>query len=337
MFRSARLKLTAWYVLIIMLISFVFSLGIYRSVTFELERRFNAMEWRMRAGGMRFMMRNLPPHEFFIEDLQAAKNRVLIALFYTNGLILLFSGAAAYFLAGKTLKPIEEAMKEQERFVSDASHELRTPLTALKTSIEVALRDKKLNLKEAKKVLKENLEDVDELEALTSGLLSLAQTSQPEKKYFFSEIDLAQVAKGAISKLAPLAKKKKVRITQNLKTVLVKADRESIERLMVIMLDNSIKYTEEGGLVSISTNEDKKNAIFKISDTGIGIPEKEIPHIFDRFYRVDTSRSKVSAPGFGLGLSIAKKIVDAHGGSIKVTSEVSKGTIFKVILPKRHS
>lgn len=337
MFHSARLKLTAWYLLIIMLISFVFSLTIYRSVTFELERRFSAMEWRMRTGRMGFMMQNPPPPEFFMEDLQVAKNRVLIALLYANGIILVLSGAAAYLLAGKTLKPIEEAMKEQQRFVSDASHELRTPLTALKTSIEVALRDRSLNLKEAKKALKSSLEDVDNLENLTSNLLSLAQTSEPENNYFFSEINLAETVKRAIKKLAPLARKKKVQLVKNLENVFLEADRDSIEKLVVIMLDNSIKYTEEDGLISISTEEDKKNAILEIMDTGIGIPEEDIPHIFDRFYRVDASRSKINVPGFGLGLPIAKKIVEAHGGSIKVTSEINKGTTFKLILPKKHS
>jgi len=135
MFRSARFKLTAWYLLIIMLISALFSLVIYRGVTLELEMRFSLIEQRFEMQNFRMNHPPLSSPPLFEEDLATAKRRVLMMLLYINGVILVFSGGAGYFLAGRTLGPIENALEEQKRFVADASHELRTPLTALKTSI----------------------------------------------------------------------------------------------------------------------------------------------------------------------------------------------------------
>ncbi len=337
MFRSARFKLTTWYLLIIMFISLIFSFMIYHSIAFELGRRFNRIEYRLRAEGMR-----LPPPmpmrpHFFAEDLEFAKKRVLIILFYINGVILILSGAAGYFLAGKTLKPIEEAMEEQKRFVSDASHELRTPLAALKTSIEVALREKKMTMKEAVKVLKSSLEDIDNLQKLTDDLLSLAQNEKNESLTTFSEVDIAEAINHAYKSVQPLAKRKGVTIAIEAKKHFVEGDSKSLEKLMTIFLDNAVKYTPRKGRVAVITREDHKNVVVEIKDTGIGIDKKDIPHIFDRFYRVEQSRSKTKVPGFGLGLSIAKKIVDLHNGSINVTSALGKGTSFIIKLPFKQA
>ena len=180
MFRSARVKLTGWYLLIIMLISMVFSAVIYTSTTRELERGFRRAEMRFRGEELDTPCpRQRPEHlRFsFTEDIEAAKKRVVLNLLMINGAILAFSSAAGYFLAGKTLRPIEATMEEQKRFVADASHELRTPLTALKTSIEVALRKKRLVDKDSRAIMESSLEDIDGLESLANNLLSLTQYS----------------------------------------------------------------------------------------------------------------------------------------------------------------
>src|SRR4030042_6056054 len=161
MFKKARLKLTAWYLAIIMFISLSFSAFIYKSVTLELQNRFNIIERRLEIRDYNFGPPQAGQVEFFIEDLEASRNRILLVLLYTNITILIFSSIAGYFLAGKTLNPIEKSMEEQRRFVADASHEFRTPLTSLKTSIEVALRDKKICLNDAKTVLKGSLDDME--------------------------------------------------------------------------------------------------------------------------------------------------------------------------------
>lgn len=164
MFTKARIKLTAQYVTIIMLVSFSFSTFLYRSISSDFQRRLNVIEQRLNEETPRGWRMQKPVHDYFLQDLHDARTGLVLMLIYANGMIFLLSSAAGYYLAGQTLTPIERAMNKQKRFIADAGHELKTPLTALQTSIEVALRDKKLNLKDAKKVLKEGLDDVGGVE-----------------------------------------------------------------------------------------------------------------------------------------------------------------------------
>lgn len=352
MFKSARLKLTGWYLVIIMLVSVFFSTVIYLGTVQELERGFRRAELRFKAEELgiplpqRFPERpeDLPPRlqefspRFFsVEDLEVTKKRLGLNLLMVNGVILGISALAGYFLAGKTLKPIEKTLEEQKRFVTDASHELRTPLTALKTSMEVALRDKKMSARQAKKVIKSNLEDIDSLQSLSSNLLSLANLQSNGQNLVFEDVDIAEVIKKAYRKILPLAKEKGINIRLKVENQRIQANKESLEEMMLIFLDNAIKYTKDGGKVIISAKSDNKNAFIKIRDTGIGIEPKDILHIFDRFYRTDQSRSKNKAFGFGLGLSLAKRIVEIHKGSVEVSSVVGKGTTFTIKLPLKHS
>lgn len=348
MFKSARLKLTGWYLLIIMLISVSFSIVIYMRMAMELEGGFRRAELRLKAeelgislprrfsdlpGDLPPRLREISPRFFFVEDLQAAKKRLGLNLLMVNGVILGISALAGYFLAGKTLRLIEVAMEEQRRFVADASHELRTPLTALKTSMEVALRDKKMSLQEAKRVIKSNLEDINGLQSLSNNLLSLAKLQSNSQSVVFENVNIAGVIKKAYQKIMPLAKKKEIEIKLETKSQAIQANEESLEEMMLIFLDNGVKFTPKGGKVIVTTKIDKKYAIFKIKDTGVGIAKKDIPHLFDRFYRVDQSRSKNKVAGFGLGLSLAKKIIEIHQGSVNVASTLGKGTTFTVRLP----
>jgi len=352
MFKSARLKLTSWYLLIIMLISVFFSAVIYLEMVREMKKGFRRRELRLRAEELgislprRFsdrpedlppQLRGTMPRFLFIEDLQAAKKRLAINLFMINGIILLISAGAGYFLAGKTLKPIEVAMEEQKRFIADASHELRTPLTALKTSMEVALRDKKLSLAEAKKVIKGNLSDINGLQSLSNSLLNLANLQSNSQNLVFENVDISQVVKNAYRKILSLAKEKNIKIKLEVKKQNIQANKESLEEMMLIFLDNAVKYTPEKGKVTIMTKKDKDYLTLVVKDTGIGIAKKDIPHIFDRFYRADRSRSKRKVAGYGLGLSLAKRIIEIHKGSVSVSSRVGKGTTFTIKLPLKCS
>lgn len=352
MFRSARVKLTGWYLLIIMLVSVVFNVMIYTSTTRELERGFRRAEMRFRGEELdtpfprqwlgRWENINPTPRETdlrfsFTEDIEMAKKRVVLNLLVINGAILAISAVAGYFLAGKTLRPIETALEEQKRFVADASHELRTPLTALKTSMEVALRDKKMSLKEAKKVIKSNLEDIDGLQSLSSNLIRLANYQSNGQNLVFGNVDIAEVIKKAYRKILPLVKERDIFLTLRVRNQIIRANEESLEEMMLIFLDNGIKYTPKGGKVTVTTRVAGKHALIEVKDAGIGIAKEDIPHIFDRFYRADQSRSKDEVSGFGLGLSLAKRIIEIHKGSVEVSSVLGRGTTFTIKLPLKHS
>lgn len=352
MFKRARLKLTFFYLLIIMLISISFSVVIYRFLTSEINRVVR-MEKLHQQGvyypAKKFLIQfDEPiPHKGIIitppdpEVLEEAKQRILFVLIAINLGILGLSGIAGFLLAGLTLKPIKNMVDEQNRFITDASHELRTPLTSLKSEIEVNLRDKKLTLAEAKKILESNLEEVNNLQYLSDNLIKLAQTHQPNG-IKFEKVSLLKISNEALRKIEKLAKKKNMRIINNIQDVTLQGDKQSLTELFVLLLDNAIKYSPSETTVTVSSStlrlhpKGVNSILVKISDQGVGIDEKDIPFLFERFYRADKARTKVAADGFGLGLSIAKEIVDKHSGSIEVKSEVGKGTTFTIKLPLEH-
>ncbi len=343
MFDRARLKLTGFYLLIIMLISISFSFFIYRFLTSEINRALN-MEKLHQMGvyypAKRFIFFNdndtvtkgiviTPPST---EILEEAKQRILYILIAVNLGIFCLSGAAGYFLAGRTLRPIKQMVDEQNRFITDASHELRTPLTSLKSEIEVNLRDKKLTLSDARKILESNLEEVNNLQYLSDNLIKLAQTRKPNGLQL-SRVFVLNIAKLSIKKVEKLAAKKKIDIKSDIDDIVLKGDPQSLTELFVIFLDNAIKYSPEKSQIDFNVKRSRGNAVIEIIDRGIGIEEKDMPLLFERFYRADQARSK---DGFGLGLSIAKDIVDKHDGSIEVKSKINRGTTFKIKLPLKH-
>lgn len=330
MFKAARIKLTAWYLAIIMVVSLSFSFAIYVGVNRELKRIENFQKDRIQ----RLVRGNpLSPNLPLDEDMDAiseSRKRIILNLAIINISILVFSGLGGYFLAGQTLDPIKKMMDEQKEFVSNASHELRTPLTSLMTEIEVVLRDKKMNLKTAKDLLSSNLEEVKKMNKLSNYLLKLNKFGSKDVSQFqseFKEVDLKKIALEAIDNVTPLAAKQKIKIVEKLESVKVRGSEESLSELALILLDNAIKYSKKSGEVEVKT----KDSSLIISDHGVGISQIDLPHIFDRFYRADTSRSKDNIDGYGLGLSIAKSIADLHCAKIKVESREGLGTTFSVI------
>ena len=325
--------MTVWYTLIILTISLLFSAVIYRGVSFELERGFHRAEGRLKA--QEFILPFPLPDSAYaelIQDLENSKQHVLYTLFIINGLILVFSALTSYILAGKTLTPIQNALEEQKRFVTDASHELHTPLTALKTSIEVALRDKKLTSSEAKRVLSQSLVEVDELAGLSENLLSLARLEKNGHSQK-TRVDLIDTVKNVVKRLKPLADKKEITLDIQTETQVLTIDEVSLTKLLTILLENAIKYTPQKGNINVISKAEGKHLKIAVKDTGIGISKHDLTHIFDRFYRADSSRTRDGASGFGLGLAIAKRIVDLQYGEITVTSKVGRGTTFVVSLP----
>jgi len=337
MFYSARLKLTAWYLFIIMCISIIFSIIVYRIAAVEVERSLRVQQFRIfreqhpELGFFRQFRIEPPPPD--LQLVNEEKNRIKLLLALIDTVIFILAGTAGYFLAGRTLQPIQEMVNEQNRFITDASHELRTPLTALRSEIEVNLRDKSLSLENAKKLLKSNLEEVGNLQLLSDSLLQLTQFQKANGYFQLETLILAHIFDEVIRKVNPLAKEKTITIEKHIEGYSLKGDKQTIIQLFVILLDNAIKYSPEKKVITISSEKTDHAVLIHITDQGIGIDKKDIPHIFDRFYRADTSRTKNTASGYGLGLSIAKKIIEAHRGVISVKSKKDKGTTFTVQLP----
>ncbi|HUD45008.1 MAG TPA: HAMP domain-containing sensor histidine kinase [Patescibacteria group bacterium] len=337
MFQSARLKLTAWYLLIITLVSILFSIAIYNVATDQLHRVVRLQE--MRQEYFDYFFPGLPPPQGVptVQDIEDTEAQLVLTLVIINAIILLFAGAAAYFLAGRTLRPIKNMVDEQNRFVADASHELRTPLTSLRAEMEANLLEDRISEKDARQLIKSNLEDVIQLQSLSDSLLQLAQYKKTNNQPDFKDLSVKEIVQEAIKKVASSAKKRNINIDinsgKNIDKLKIKGEQQSLIQLLVNLLDNAIKYSSKNTKITIFIEKTDHSVRISISDQGIGIAAKDLPHIFDRFYRADKSRTKTITYGYGLGLSIAKMITDMHNGTISARSKMGEGTTFVVQLP----
>ena len=339
MFKKARLKLTLWYLLIITFISISFSLVLFSFLSHEIDR-FSGLqrirvEKRLQTRFPDEVIRKFPPapEPFDPDIISETKGRIIFTLTAINWVIIFISGALGYFLSGKTLAPIKEMVDNQDRFISDASHELRTPLASLKTSIEVGLRDKKLSLTSAKKLMAENLEDIDNLAKLATSLLDITSSNNYNSNLVLQEVNTTDLFTSSIRSLLSVANSKNIKVIKKIIKTNLKVDREKIIQLITIVLDNAIKFSQPKSKVKILTKKDNVYYFVSVIDQGIGISETDKTKIFDRFYKVSNSRSRVSNNGFGLGLSIASSIVNQHKGKIWIESEVNKGTTVHIKLP----
>ncbi len=229
------------------------------------------------------------------------------------------------------LDGIQHSMEAQKRFTSDVSHEIRSPLTSLRGSIEVALR-KKRTTEEYEGLLKNNLSDIIRLSRITDDLLFLAKADNnilDLRKHWF---DINHLLKAIIERLKYDGRSVVEEYGEDLE---VYGDSSTLEQAFRNLINNAIKYTPLGGTVTIATEKEGDSVRVTISDSGIGIPEDEIPYIFERFYRVDKERSRKMG-GTGLGLAITQWIVSAHSGQILVKSTIGSGSDFIVILPRTH-
>lgn len=270
---------------------------------------------------------NRQRQEILDQDLGHLKLNLIIF----NVIVLVVGGGVSYALARRTLSPIEETLESQTRFTADASHELRTPLTAMQTEIEVGLRNPALSKSEAVELLKSNLEEVAKLKSLSEGLLALARQDNDTSEE--PSASLKETLDEALRPIQKAAQTRKIVISNNAHDLKLKIGPRKLVELIIILVDNAVKYSPTGSEISITSSKDAKNGIINITDQGIGIRATDLPHIFDRFYRADSSRSKIDTKGYGLGLAIAKKIVDQFGGSIEVRSSVGKGSTFSIHLP----
>jgi signal transduction histidine kinase len=269
--------------------------------------------------------------EIRTEQIGEARDHLKGNVFVINLIVFAIGGGLAYLLAKRNLAPIEEAHEAQTRFTADASHELRTPLAAMRSEIEVVLRDRALTLGAAKKQLQSNLEEIAKLEALSDGLLKLARQEHNLEQY--EEVALAEVVQKVVQSMAARAEAQTMTLVTEISDVRVRGDSWSLMELMAILLDNAIKYSPPKTVATIRLRRLGGRAELTIHDQGQGIKASDLPHIFDRFYRADQARSKEKVSGYGLGLAIAKQIVEAHQGSMTIRSTPGVETVVTVLLP----
>jgi heavy metal sensor kinase len=227
---------------------------------------------------------------------------------------------------------LSDAFEQNRRFLADASHELRTPLAAWRGEMESVVEQTR-GLPELRDRAGSALEEVDRLAKIVEALFAISRLDAGEAQQEWARFDLAPLAASTTEQMSLLAEDKGVSVSCKVQgKVSVDGDRARIKQVVVNLLDNAIKYTPSGGSINLDVYAREEKAVIEVADTGIGIPNDALPHIFERFFRVDKARSR-DAGGAGLGLAIVKSICVAHGGQVSVESCECQGTRFKVELP----
>ncbi|MGD9894687.1 MAG: sensor histidine kinase [Dehalococcoidia bacterium] len=260
--------------------------------------------------------------------------RLLLGLIVSGLIGLVCAALAGYWLAGRTLRPIADAMQRQRDFVADASHELRTPLAVIRGNLDHIRRHPERPVGHYDEVMEDLVAENERLNQLVTGLLTLARLDEGRARQAWTRVDLSALAEGLTREMAPLATAKGLVLdTAVAPDIIVEGNADQLRELALILLDNAIRYTATG-TVSVSLSSDGATVLMRVADTGPGIAPAHLPRIFDRFYRTPAARAS-DAEGTGLGLAIARGIAEAHGGRLSVSSEIGKGSTFTVHLPRR--
>ena len=230
---------------------------------------------------------------------------------------------------------IENFDQSRSQFVQNASHELKTPLATMKLLLENLIYQPDMPSELRAEFMQDMNHEIDRLSGIITDLLTLTKMDSEETAIKHEKFDFTELCIGAVHALQPAAEKNRLTLTMDVaKDVTLQGDESKLGQVIYNLIDNAIKYTPEGGSVFVTMKTDGRNAVFAVRDTGVGIPEEDAKHIFDRFYRVDKARSRETG-GTGLGLSIVRQMVQLHRGEIKVDSVFGKGSTFTVTLPLR--
>ena len=318
-FDKATLKLTAVYTAVIMVISIGFSVCLGMVTVGELKRPYDVPS----------LFKELRVDEDFTRVYQvrskSVESKVWASLTLININMLIVGIALSYLLARWTLRPIERAMDDETRFVSDASHELRTPLATMRMEDEVLLRDTEAKKSDYKEQLKSNLEEIDKLRQLTDTLLRLSGSSKLE----MGIVDASNVVASAVERISHAAEAKNITVDNKIGHFMLNTNEDALSEIVYIFLDNAVKYAPADSTVEIYSS-DKKS--ISVRDHGPGIADKDLPNIFNRFYRADESRN---SEGFGLGLSLASRMAEQLNGKVQAANNSGKnapGATFTVKL-----
>lgn len=262
----------------------------------------------------------------------AMRNMILTSLLVLAGSMLLLF-IISYFLARVSLKPVQQAWDQQSRFVADASHELKTPLTVILANLKILLAHPDQTIAEQAHWIENTQEETARMRKLVDNLLFLARSESVQRMNVMGPVNLSDLVWNSLLPLEALAFEEGVTFCEDIKSDLwVYGDSEQLKQLVIILLDNACKYAEGNKLITVTLAMSQEKIQLTVTNTGTPIPPEDLPHLFERFYRSDKSRSRKEG-GYGLGLSIAQTIVKGHRGKIRVTSDAPSGTTFSVFFP----
>lgn len=275
-----------------------------------------------------FMERSMYDNMLF----QLLKNLILIG--FVSLIALLF---ISIYLTNKSIIPIKETFEKQKQFIADASHELKTPLSIIKTNTSLILSHPDDTIKNQSKWINYINSQTDRMSELISEMLSLAKMDTAENKLPLSPINMSKIVESMILMFDAVLYENNIELETNIsKNLFINGDKESLKKLFSVIMDNAIKHTNKNGNITVSLFSDKNKVKMIIRNTGEGIAQEHLERIFERFYRVDSSRNRETG-GYGLGLSIASSIVKQHKGKIYAKSKIGEFTSFIVEIPQQNS
>ncbi|MBI9043513.1 MAG: hypothetical protein JEZ06_03455 [Anaerolineaceae bacterium] len=266
-----------------------------------------------------------------IADQVRVLNQLISGLILVGAISIILLGVGSWWMAGRSLKDTQKAWERQQTFVANASHELRTPLTLVRASAEVAIRKNELENPQ-NKLLEDIVDEVDHMTKLVEELLLLSRLDAKQLNFENQVIDLQLMVEDIQRTFSNLAGSHQVDLIVNKIEGKVIADKTHLRQVILIILDNSLRHTDAGKKIILESRIEGHMVRFEIRDTGIGVDSKHLEHIFDRFYQVDHSRGGENK-GSGLGLSIAKSLIEAQKGQIIIESQTGKGTTVSLLLP----
>jgi two-component system, OmpR family, sensor histidine kinase CiaH len=271
---------------------------------------------------------NLQPENEMLDNL-------LMVIGFGAVVSIVVAFLAGLYLAGKALIPIQLAWNKQQQFVSDASHELRTPLSVIKLHLERLFRHPGHTIEQESQHISEVIRETKRMTKIVTDLLTLARSDSHQMQIKKETVRMDEILTRTIGLFQEAAMVKDITLSASITEPLtISGDEERLQQLIVILLDNAVKYTKENGLIKVKTQKGASQFQIEIEDTGIGISKEDLPFIFDRFFRGDRARTRTKE-GIGLGLSIAKWITEVHGGEIQVFSQQGIGTRFLLTFPSK--
>ena len=334
MFKEAKFKLTLIYSALFLAFFWVFSFSLYYWISNSFGDNYVSQVQEQKQTGQ-FEGEPDDKSEALLLNIagQVAIVNLRNMLLILNAGLLIVIPAVAWILTLRTLRPLQQIHEQQKQFVSDVSHELRTPLSIISGEMEIALKKSRTS-KEYIEVLSSSKQEVGSLIDLVENLLFLARGDQKAVFLRYEKVDITDILNSTVSSLKEKINNKKIiiKFKPPEDSVSVNGQASMLKQLFLNIIDNAIIYTPENGAIDIALDDNIYDIVIRVADTGIGMKQEDQKNIFDRFYRVDKSRSQTK--GYGLGLAICQSIVTLHKGQIEINSKPQKGTTVAVHLPK---